>query len=64
MEFFNDHDDDFGLLDKDSLLTHWQMKLSKDLNAIILKKGVIDIVTDGTTSFYVSTRSSLKRCGG
>ncbi len=33
-------------------------------NAIICKKGLIDIISDGRTSYYVAVEGSEKRCGG
>lgn len=33
-------------------------------NAIIVKKGLVDIVTDGKEAFYVASEGSKKRCGG
>lgn len=33
-------------------------------NTIILRKGLVDIITDGRQAFYVKTQGSLKRCGG
>ncbi len=31
---------------------------------IILKKGIVDIISDGKSSYYVKSPGSLKRCGG
>lgn len=33
-------------------------------NIIILKKGIIDIISDGNISYYVAIEGGLKRCGG
>lgn len=33
-------------------------------NAIVLKKGIVDILSNGESCYYVATESSLKRCGG
>ena len=33
-------------------------------NVIICKKGIIDIISDGNTSYYVAVEGSLKRCAG
>jgi ATP-dependent NAD(P)H-hydrate dehydratase len=33
-------------------------------NVIVCKKGIIDIISDGITSYYVSIEGSDKRCGG
>ena len=33
-------------------------------NMIIMKKGMIDLISDGNISYYVSIEGSLKRCGG
>ena len=41
------------------------MSLAKTLNNVtIVKKGLVDIVTDGLKAVLICTRSSLKRCGG
>jgi ATP-dependent NAD(P)H-hydrate dehydratase len=31
---------------------------------IIVRKGIVDVITDGKEAFFVSTHGSLKRCGG
>ena len=33
-------------------------------NAIIVRKGISDIITDGNEAYYVCEEGSLKRCGG
>lgn len=33
-------------------------------NAIIVRKGITDIVTDGNEAYFVCEEGSLKRCGG
>ncbi len=33
-------------------------------NAIIVRKGISDIITDGQVAYYVTTYGSAKRCGG
>ena len=32
--------------------------------AVIFRKGLVDIISDGTDTFIVATAGSLKRCGG
>jgi ATP-dependent NAD(P)H-hydrate dehydratase len=66
MELFQSKSDqeDYGKLEIDSEVSKWVSQVSKKHNAIVLKKGIIDIVSDGTQSYYISTKSSLKRCGG
>jgi len=51
-------------LEQDSEIAKWVKTVALDLKAIVLKKGIIDIVSDGKSSYYISTKSSLKRCGG
>lgn len=42
-----------------------EIEVSKQLkNKIILKKGEIDIITDGNSAILVGNQGSLKRCGG
>ena len=38
--------------------------IARDLNQIIFKKSLIDIITDGKIVALVKTEGSLKRCGG
>ena len=45
-------------------LYYKEVMLSRHLNQIIFKKGLIDIITDGNSLLLVSNRSSIKRCGG
>ena len=33
-------------------------------NSIVVRKGISDIITDGSEAFYVCEEGSLKRCGG
>lgn len=33
-------------------------------NAIVVRKGISDIITDGVDAYYVCEEGSLKRCGG
>ena len=33
-------------------------------NAIVVRKGIVDIVSDGNIAYYVCEEGSLKRCGG
>ena len=33
-------------------------------NAILVRKGITDIVTDGNEAYFVAEEGSLKRCGG
>jgi len=33
-------------------------------NAIVVRKGITDIITDGVDAYYVCEEGSLKRCGG
>lgn len=41
------------------------MAVSQKLNGtVVLRKGLIDVITDGNKAFYVKTEGSLKRCGG
>ena len=41
-----------------------QMSESYFGNAVIVRKGIVDIITDGNQAFYVNTNGSSKRCGG
>ena len=38
--------------------------MARSFNAIVVRKGITDIVTDGVEAYYVCEEGSLKRCGG
>ena len=33
-------------------------------NAIVVRKGIVDIISDGNDAYYVCEEGSMKRCGG
>ena len=65
MKFLEEHDDSFGPI----ACTEPIVKPVADMaahvfgHAVIVKKGIVDIITDGREAFYVSTHGSLKRPG-
>ena len=69
MEFFNEHSTDerrsFGKID----MYHPVIKPVADMarsfgNAIFVRKGISDIITDGREAYFVCEEGSFKRCGG
>lgn len=40
------------------------MEVSKLLKCIVVRKGPIDLITDGSEAIFVRQPGSLKRCGG
>lgn len=50
-------------LDK-SLFFYREIVTAKSIGHIILRKGMVDIITDGTITYLVCNPSSHKRCGG
>jgi ATP-dependent NAD(P)H-hydrate dehydratase len=38
--------------------------MSRLLGCTIIRKGPLDLITDGKEALYVMTPGSLKRCGG
>jgi ATP-dependent NAD(P)H-hydrate dehydratase len=40
------------------------VELANLLNCIVVRKGPVDIITDGKEAILVSQPGSLKRCGG
>ena len=54
-----------GPLTDEEQLARDVMSVSQKLNGtVVLRKGLIDIITDGNKAFYVKSNGSLKRCGG
>ena len=39
-------------------------EMARSFGAIVVRKGITDIVTDGIEAYYVCEEGSLKRCGG
>jgi hypothetical protein len=33
-------------------------------NVVVVKKGLIDVISNGNTTAFVGTKASMKRCGG
>eukprot|EP00347_Sterkiella_histriomuscorum_P023541 403334250 len=64
-QFYEENKGQCGIVDKDHQIIQPVVQLAQSLNnAIILKKGIVDLVSDGKQSYYVCTQGSLKRCGG
>lgn len=68
--YFKGMDDDFILIDdfdknsSDYIFAEREVFLSRFTKQIILRKGLIDIITDGKVVILVGTEGSPKRCGG
>jgi ATP-dependent NAD(P)H-hydrate dehydratase len=58
--------DSFGSISIDDPVVHPIAHMSQSFfgNAVIVRKGIVDIITDGNEAFYVNTIGSSKRCGG
>lgn len=58
--------DSFGMISIDDPVVHPVAHMSDSFfgNAVIVRKGIVDIITDGHQAFYVNTIGSSKRCGG
>lgn len=64
-EVYNSLEEDIGELDPEQNIAKEVVKVCKELsNTVILKKGTIDIISDGNRVFYCKVDGSMKRCGG
>lgn len=69
-EYYKDHSEckpitvyESTKIDK-SLFFYREVAVARSLGHVILRKGMVDIITDGTTTYLVCNISSSKRCGG
>jgi len=40
------------------------MELAKELKVIVMRKGEVDVISDGDSAYFVNVWGSLKWCGG
>jgi len=66
IEFLKTHKDTYGPVSLSEPIVKPVALLASEIfgNAVILRKGIVDIITDGKEAFFVSTPGSLKRPGG
>lgn len=60
------HDNTFGPISLEEPIVKPVAKMAAEVfgGAVIVKKGIVDIITDGKQAYFVSTQGSLKRPGG
>lgn len=64
-KFFEKHKNSYGKLDQSETLAKGVSTLASELNNIvILRKGIVDVVSNGFQTFYVAVEGGLKRSGG
>lgn len=64
-EFMDKHKNTYGKLDTTSILARGVASLASELNnVVILRKGIVDIVSNGFQTYYVAVEGGLKRSGG
>mmetsp|Transcript_16976 Transcript_16976/g.16653 ORF Transcript_16976/g.16653 Transcript_16976/m.16653 type:complete len:201 (+) Transcript_16976:376-978(+) len=65
IDLYESLSEDIGELDLSLSISQDVTRVANSLNgATILKKGLVDVISDGNRVFYVKTKGSLKRCGG
>lgn len=65
VKFFEKNKNTFGKLDHSSSLARGVSTMASALNnIIILRKGMVDIISNGYQTFYVAVEGGLKRSGG
>ncbi|TNV76853.1 hypothetical protein FGO68_gene11211 [Halteria grandinella] len=63
--FYSEREGHFGEVDSEHEVVRHVAMLSKSLgNVIVCKKGLVDLISDGTTSYFVAVEGASKRCGG
>jgi NAD(P)H-hydrate repair Nnr-like enzyme with NAD(P)H-hydrate dehydratase domain len=59
------HRDEIGKLPNDDKMIKPVVELAnKYHNVLVLKKGIVDLVSDGSNSYFIAIEGGLKRCGG
>jgi ATP-dependent NAD(P)H-hydrate dehydratase len=64
MEFFKENKNTFGMLKEEKMIQDVAKLATKLNNVIILRKGLIDIISNGNYTYFVAFEGSRKRCGG